>query len=186
MSEIGVLVSIISLVVAVIALIRSLCPPDKFELSLKDPPFEDALVGNVQPQTTSRFFHIIVKNKHKKTMAMNCKPYLISLKNKSTGRELVSTPVPLKWRGFPTPVADINPNGEFKFDAFHIDIGNPIPISFNAYIDSTALMPIANFPGKYRATYRVTSSNFKKKEKSFEINLSVNASEDYIKMEDGD
>lgn len=62
----GGIVSTIGLIVAIIALIRSSYAPDKLELSLKDPPFEDTLVSNVQPQTTRRSFCIIVKNKHKK------------------------------------------------------------------------------------------------------------------------
>lgn len=155
--------------------------PDKLELYVKDNPFEDDTVVNVQPPASNRFYHITVRNNHKKTMAKNCKPYIISMR-KIGGKELVSTPIPLKWRGFPTSIVDINPKKKQRFDAFHISLGNTLPISFIAYIDSTALIPIANFPGEYEAIYRVTSDNFKTKEVSFIITLSVNALEVNIRQ----
>ncbi len=176
----GEVVGTIGLVVAIIALIRSLYIPNKLELSLMDPPFEDAIDYSAAQHTTSRFFHIVVKNSHKRTMAKNCKAYLISMKE-TGGKELVNTTIPLKWRGFPTLIIDIAPIGEERFDAFHIEFGNLTSISFNSYVDSTALIPIAKFPGKYEVTYRVTSDNFKPKERSFTVNLSVNATEVYIK-----
>jgi len=176
----GEVVGTIGLVVAIIALIRSLYVPNKLELSLLDPPFEDVIDYSATQHTTSRFSHIVVKNNHKRTMAKNCKAYLIGMKE-TGGKELVNTPIPLKWRGFPTLIMDIAPNGEERFDAFHIEFGNLTPISFNSYVDSTALIPIAKFPGKYEVTYRVTSGNFKPKERAFTVNLSVNATEVYIK-----
>lgn len=99
----------------------------------------------------------------------------------SGGKEFVNTPIPLKWRGFTTSIVDINPESEQRFGAFHIDISNPIPIASNAYVDSTALIEIAKISGGYEVVYRITSDNFRLKEKSFTINLSVNATEVYIK-----
>ena len=173
---IGLVIGSTSLILGVYAIILHYYIPDKLELYAKDNPFEDATVANGQPPATNRFYHLTVRNNHKNAMAKNCKPYLISMR-KIEGKELVSTPIPLKWRGFPTSIVDINPKKEQRFDAFHISLGNTLPISFNAYIDSTAMIPIANFPGEYEAIYRVTSDNFKTKEGSFIITLSVNTVE---------
>jgi hypothetical protein len=119
----------------------------------------------------ARFFHIKVENTHKNKDAKNCKAYVVSLRVKSTNKELLNSELPLKWRGYPTAVLDIQHKKFEKFDAFHVEHSEPDRILFNAYIDSTALIPVIKMTDELIVKYRVTADGFKSKEKEFIIVL---------------
>ena len=70
------LISIYAAVVSTVGLILTLYfkySPDKLDLLLDEPNFNDATILNQQGISTCRFFHIIVKNNHNRKTAKNCK-----------------------------------------------------------------------------------------------------------------
>ena len=66
----GIVIVVVSIILAIIGILIQR-PPDNLELDLVDGTFQD--VDRVNNQNLpSRFFHIAVRNNHKKRIARNC------------------------------------------------------------------------------------------------------------------
>lgn len=161
--------SVIAIVIAIISILMQLTP-NKLELALTDETYEDVDRVNGLNLPT-RFFHIAVKNKHKKHIARNCYAFLTSLKDSQTGEEYIKQSSELKWRGYQLPYADILPQTYRKFDSFCVKKNNPHFLLLNAYLDSTQLIPHIERDMSLKAEYWVVSENFKTVKKTFIINL---------------
>jgi hypothetical protein len=169
LTVIGIVIGVIGTILAIIGILIQL-PPDKLELCLIDGTFGDVDLVNSQ-HVPSRFFHVAVKNNHKKMIARNCYVYLISLRNSQTGEEYVKQSSELKWRGYQIPFADILPKTYRKFDAFWVVKNKPDTLILNAFLDSTQLIPRIQGQISLIAEYWVVSENFKTVKGSFQINL---------------
>jgi hypothetical protein len=145
--------------------------------------YSDAIIQNLPGTPKARFFHITVKNKDKRKPAENCKAYLISLKEYDKGSELLSSELPLKWKGYQPIInaVEIPPLQERKFDAFHVLHQKPDMLLINAIIDSTSLLPRTTGRMKIKAEYKVTANGFKTKHGNFVISLSPDLDEVDIK-----
>ena len=151
--------------------------PNKLDLLLDPLPqnnFGDAVIQNQPGSPPGRFFHIIVRNDHKRKTAKNSKAYIIDLEEEGNGNKLLTSELPLKWRGYQMniPSIDIPPNESRKFDAFFVLHNAPSSIQMQAFVDSTALLPRIQGNVRLKACYRVTADGFKTKEKDFLITLS--------------
>lgn len=138
--------------------------------------YADAKIMNIQRIPIARYFHIMVKNNHKRKTAKNCKAYMTSIKENNSDLELMSTEVPLKWSGYQSTMVaiDIPPMQDRKFDAFFVFHQKPDELQLNAFIDSTSLMPKVSGERKLKINFKVTADNFKTKEISFLVTLSQN------------
>lgn len=151
--------------------------PNKLDMQLyrrQEENYEDAVITN-QPHTPmGRFFHITVVNMHKRKTARNCKAYITSLREENNAKELLTQELPLKWRGYQMnlPSIDIPPNKTEKFDAFLILHNEPDRIQMQAFVDSTAVLPNVKGNKKLIGRYRITSDDFRVKEREFVITLS--------------
>ena len=160
--------------------------PDKIEISLDklaQNNFGDAVIQNQSGTPMARFFHIIVENKHQKRTAKNSKVYITSLKVEGNEKELLTSELPLKWRGYPMTTIDIPPNESKKFDAFFVLHNSPNKLYLQAFVDSTALLPSIQGNLQLIARYRVTADGFKTKEKDFKITLSNNLQDVKIELQ---
>ena len=166
---IGIIISVIAVILAIIGILMQL-PLDKLKLDIIDGTFGDVDLVYDKP-LPSRFFHIAVKNDHKKKIARNCYAYLISLRNSQTGEEYVKQSSELKWRGYHIPFADILPQTYRKFDGFWVIKNKPDILILNAFLDSTQLIPRIQGQISLVAEYWVVSENFKTVKGSFRINL---------------
>jgi hypothetical protein len=150
-------------------------PPDRLSLELIAGTYGDVDLVNNQP-TPARFFHIAVTNGEEERIARNCYTYLLSLKDKDSGQELVRQSFELKWRGYPLPNASILPGHHRKFDAFWVFKARPEVLIPSAFLDSNALLPNARGTRTYLSTYVVISENFKSKAATFELHLDTDLS----------
>lgn len=169
LTVIGIAIAVIGTVLAIIGiLIQRL--PDKLELDLIDGTFGDVDRVNNQ-DLPSRFFHVAVRNNHKRSIARNCYAFLMSLKNAQTGEEYVKQSSELKWRGYQEPFAGILPQTYRKFDSFWVMKNQPDFLILNAFLDSTQFIPRIKGQISLIAEYWVVSENFKTSKGTFVINL---------------
>jgi len=179
-SSINTIMSVVGILIAMVSLINQYYIPDKLDLklNLSNNNYEDAaMILNGQQMIVgpmARYFHVEVINKHNKKLAKNCKVYLVSLMEEGENKELLyqNQMLPLKWKGYPSFIIDIPPNGAQKFDAFYVIHNEPDRLLLNAFADFTKLIPNVKGNKKLRVKYRVTADNFKAKEKEFIITLS--------------
>ncbi|QRF74592.1 hypothetical protein Thermo_00075 [Thermoplasmatales archaeon] len=172
----GIELTVINLAIGVFATILAIIgiliqrPPDKLELDLIDGAFED--VDRIDNQDSpSRFFHVAVRNNHKRRIARNCYAFLISLKNDATGEEYIKQSSELKWRGYNEPFASILPQTYRKFDGFWVMKKQPDFLMLSAFLDSTRLIPRIKGQISLIAEYLVVSENFKTTKGTFVIKL---------------
>ena len=156
--------------------------PNTLDLSVDNDPlnnYGDAVIQNQPGTPNGRFFHIEVRNLHKRITAKNSKAYLISLKHENNDTELLNSELPLKWRGYQivSPSIDIPPSESRKFDAFFVLHNIPNVIQMQALVDSTALLPKIQGDLNLRARYRVTADGVRTKERVFAITLSSQLSD---------
>ena len=166
---IDIIIAVVAVILAIIGILMQLSP-NKLKLDIIDGTYGDADLVNGQP-FPSRFFHVAVKNDHKKKIARNCYAYLISLRNSEKGEEYVKQSSELKWRGYQIPFVDILPQTYRKFDGFWVKKDKPDILMLNRFLDSTELIPRIQGQISLVAEYWVVSENFKTAKGSFQINL---------------
>lgn len=172
LTVLGIAMAVVGTILAIIGILIQR-PPDKLELDLVDGTFGD--VDRVYNQNLpSRFFHIAVRNSHKKRIARNCYAFLMSLKNARSGEEYVKQSSELKWRAYQEPFASILPNTYRKFDSFWVTKNQPDFLNLNAFLDSTQFIPRIKGELELIAEYWVVSENFKTAKKTFAIRLNSN------------
>lgn len=169
LTVIGIAIGVIGTVLAIVGiLIQRL--PDKLELDLIDGTFGD--VDSVDNQNLpSRFFHVAVRNNHKRRIARNCYAFLMSLKNAKTGDEYVKQSSELKWRGYQEPFVSILPQTYRKFDSFWVMKSQPDFLIMNTFLDSTQFIPLIKGQLALIAEYWVVSETFKTSKGTFVISL---------------
>lgn len=162
-------VGVIATIIAVIGIWMQI-PPDKLELDLIDGTFADVDIINNQ-RFPSRFFHVAVRNKHKRKTARHCNVFLTSLKDTNTGEEYIKQPLALKWRGYPEVSIDIFHNHYQKLDSFWVIKNQPDILRLNTFLDSNSLLPRVQVQVSLIAEYYVSSDNFKIAKGIFIIHL---------------
>jgi hypothetical protein len=118
-----------------------------------------------------RFFHISVRNRHRRKTATSCYVSLARVTKQDVLTEIPLNPVDLKWAGYMWPNAYIPPNTARRFDAFWIARGSPAQLQFSAFTDSTEFLPRINGTGFYELQYVVISDNFPTIRATFILNL---------------
>ena len=169
LTVLGIAIAVVGAILAIIGILIQR-PPDKLELGLVDETFGDVDRVNNQ-DLPSRFFHIAVRNGHKKRIARNCYAFLMSLKNVRSGEEYVKQSSELKWREYQEPFASILPKTYRKFDSFWVMKNQPDFLILNAFLDSTQLIPRIKGEIELIAEYWVVSENFKTAKGTFSIRL---------------
>jgi hypothetical protein len=159
-------------------------PSNELSLRISKPLYGDAAVLNLPGPPVARFFHVTVKNSDKERDAQNCCVYLTSLKQKGIRKELLTQPLPLKWRGVPTfPSQSVPAGSERKFDAFMVLHTQPDHLLLNAFVDSSQLVPNIIATGDFVATYRVTAEGFATNERKFTLHLDANLADATIRKQ---
>jgi len=126
-------------------------------------------VGGTRKQ--SRFFHIDVRNRHRRKMARNCYVYL---ERATTAEPPLVIPVraaEIKWEGYTLPSAHIPPGNIRRFDGFYIFHDDPTRLHFQIFTDSTAFIPNIQGEGKYELDYSVVADGFPTARGSFQLYL---------------
>jgi len=139
-----------------------------------DDDWEDAI--DLQMNKKSRWYHIKVRNLHRREIARDCVAYLEKIKDLSTGEVKTSELVEFKWKGVNSPRVAIPPK-KFRFlDAFHIyydsqnivHLGiNPFVVDFSGYYELYKLRG----PGTFELTYVVFSENFSPAKATFKLQI---------------
>ena len=110
-----------------------------------DGDWEDAI--DLQMNKKSRWYHIKVRNLHRREIARDCVAYLEKIKDLSTGEVKTSELVEFKWKGVNSPRVAIPPK-KFRFlDAFYIcyDSQNIVHLGINPFVvDFQAIMSFIN------------------------------------------
>ena len=116
------------------------------------------LNGVVRPV---RFFHIGVKNNHKRKIARDCYVYLERITNLQTGEIVPTMTVEFKWEAALFPSAIILPQQSRSFDAFYVFHDSPQRLWFNPHTDYSGAHPeVPDSPGQFRFDFLVASDNF--------------------------
>jgi hypothetical protein len=119
----------------------------------------------------SRFFHIDVRNRHRRKMARNCYVYLERATTVEPLRVIPVRAVEIKWEGYTLPSAHIPPGNIRRFDGFYIFHDDPTRLHFQIFTDSTAFIPNIQGEGKYELDYSVVADGFPTARGSFQLNL---------------
>jgi len=107
----------------------------------------------------TRFYHIQVKNLHKKKIARNCIAYISSMKNMQNGKQIKFLSSELKWAGYSNPNVNILPQKIRELDAFYVLHQFPTVLNFNSFATSGLYMQPIHGPGRYELEYFVVSDN---------------------------
>ena len=124
-----------------------------------------------KPLVNTRFFHIKVRNHHRKAAA-NCSVYLEKATQLPSTNIVLKT-VEFKWAGVHMPSVGIAPGGVREFDAFsHFFIPIQLQVQFNALSDSPHYRPVLpNGAANYELSYVVRSENFSPARGTFKLCL---------------
>jgi hypothetical protein len=142
------------------------------EIVLEREPAQYADVNSSEPGRIRRFFHVGVRNRHRRKAVTNCYGYLERATNLDTSTEIPFRAFELKWEGYRLPYVNIPPAKERRFDAFCIFHDCPAQIEFSHdFSDWTKIIPRIEGAGRYNLTYLVLSSNFPPARGSFILKL---------------
>jgi hypothetical protein len=146
-------------------------PRWKADLILESVPaqFSDTLIGDTRK--LARFFHIIVRNRHRCRVARNCYVYLEDAVKLEPERRILFKKAEFKWAGYSQPNASILPGGARAFDAFFILHESPLLLGYNTFATGTDFIPRIEGEGKYRLKYLVLADNFPESRRSFVLDL---------------
>src|SRR5208282_2361454 len=120
-----------------------------------------------------RFFHVGVRNRHRRKTARNCYAYL----DKATTSCLdPKADIPLRqveffWAGYTQPNAHVLPGMLRPFDAFFILEDLPTQLHFHVFATGTDFVPRIAGEGRYELDYLVVSENFPEARASLVLNL---------------
>ena len=138
-------------------------PNWRYELLLerRDPTQHgDSQMIHMGTLKTGRFFHIGVRNRHRRMMARNCYVYLEKATRLEGSMGIPLRAAELKWEGYTFPSAHIPPETVRPFDAFYIFHDEPTKLQFQMFSDSTAFIPRVQGEGRYELRYAVVADNF--------------------------
>jgi hypothetical protein len=155
---------------------RNWDPRWRNELVLEREPgqFSDAqrVFPSGQSAGMARFFHVNVRNRHRRNTARNCYVYLERMVNLTTSAEIPLKAVEFKWAGYLLPNAHIPAGQVRKFDAFWVFNSSPADVLFNVFADSNEYIPrIPTAVGRYELTYLVVADDFPPARGSFILSL---------------
>ena len=108
-----------------------------------------------------RFFHISVKNNHRRKIARDCYVYLERITDLQTEKIIPTMTVEFKWEAALFPSAIILPQQSRRFDAFYVFHDSPQRLCFNPHTDFSGAYPdVPDSPGQFRFDFLVASDNF--------------------------
>jgi hypothetical protein len=142
------------------------------ELVLERPPIRQNDIMMEGPQGPHKYFHIGVRNLHRRKIAMNCCAYSVKAVSLNSGAEITFKTFELKWEAYNLPNANIPAESDRSFDAFCIHRDQPNKLAFYAFCDASYILPQIVSPGRYELTYLVVAENFAPARRSFILTLS--------------
>jgi hypothetical protein len=176
MLSVDFVISVIALILSIIGVFLVIYynyNSGKLSFQIEKEHFTDAQIVNLPNNPVARYFHITICNEHGYKTAKNCRIYLTSLKEENDEKELITTELPLKWKGYqPYIPIDIYPKERKKFDAFFVLHQKPDTIQLQAITDSTAILPKVHGELRLHAKYKISADGCKSREETFIINLS--------------
>lgn len=150
-----------------------------------DPYWRNELVLEREPQQYSRtlldgrwsrFFHVNVRNHHRRKTARNCCAYLERITQVGQRTEIPAKQVEFVWAGYGQPNAHIFAGKSRPFDGFFIFEDAPLELRFNVFATATDFVPRVAGEGTYDMEYTVVAENFP--DVSATLTLNLNASPD--------
>lgn len=117
------------------------------------------------------FYHLIVRNNHRKKTARNVYGYLDSVTEAETGASIEFEAAEFKWAGYTLPNATIPAERTRKLDALWIPHTSPNTPQFNAFTDSTQFVPRLQGPGEWLLKYSVISDTLLGGSRIFRLSL---------------
>ena len=119
----------------------------------------------------ARFFHINVRNRHRRKVATNCYVYLQKAVNLDASTEIRVEPIALKWAAYTLPNAQIMPGKSREFSAFWIAHYAPTAVNFSAFSDAEWFTPPITQEGRYEFDYQIVGDNFPSVSGSYTLDL---------------
>ena len=130
------------------------------QIDIAKEEFQDAqIIGTPKPRM-ARFFHLTVRNRNIRKIALSCTAYLEAVIKLPENVLTPSKTVELKWAGYTMPTVAIMPLSERELDAFYILHEEPVVLRFNCFSDSGHYLPPILGYGEYLLSYVVISENF--------------------------
>lgn len=113
-------------------------------------------------ETSARYYHIRVMNRHRSKPARNCHAYLALVRYPDLDNTaLYFAPMELHWVGYPFPSALLAPRWWRCFDGFVVQHSRPTRAEFVGFATSTEVMvPPVDWPSTVHLTYAVISDDF--------------------------
>jgi hypothetical protein len=120
-----------------------------------------------------RFFHVLVRNRHRRKIATNCYVYLEKATKLDPRSEIQGGSVELKWAGYILPNAHVLPGSTRPFDAVYIHHDFPRQPQFKTFSDWHKIIPRLEGEGRYELRYLIVADNFPSVRRSFNLNLNA-------------
>ena len=140
------------------------------KIAIDRDPDEMILTENEMTGEKVKWFHLNIKNLHKKKIAFDCMVYLNNItkldKNYKAGKPRFLPPVELKWRNLKYSRITISQQNEREVDVFYISLSSPEKIFFGInreFVDDPNMIKqnyILNGTGKYELEFVVFSVGF--------------------------
>lgn len=130
------------------------------EINRTNGEFQDAYIVGTPNRRLARFFHLAVKNRNIRKIALNCTAYLESMKKLPDNVSVPIRTVELKWAGYMLPTVPIMPQSHRDVDAFFVLHDEPNILRFNCFSDSDYYLPPVLGYSKYLLNYVVISEDF--------------------------
>jgi hypothetical protein len=118
-----------------------------------------------------RFFHVGVRNRHRRKTARDCYCYLENATNLDASADIPVRQVEFRWAGYSQPNAHVFAGKVRAFDAFYILEDLPLQLLFNVFATGTDYVPNIAGAGRYELEYAVVSENFPEARASLMLNL---------------
>jgi len=150
---------------------RSWNPHWKNDLVIERNPAQRSDTRLVDIGKEAGFFHINVRNRHRRKIATNCYVYLEKAISVESGAEIPFKAVEFRWAGYDQPNAHVPPQKARPVDAFFILRDAPTRLLFNTFSTATDFVPRIEAAGQYELTYLVASDNFPIARASFTLSL---------------
>ena len=129
-------------------------------------------VPSKTPGVNRRFFHIIVRNRHRHRAATNCYAYLQRATNLDSSETKSYPMFELKWEGYVLPYVNIPPENYRRFDGFFISPESPTQLHFSRmFSDRGTIVPSLQGAGHYELNYLVLSNDFPPARRSYFLTL---------------
>jgi hypothetical protein len=111
------------------------------------------------PPRPCRWYHAVVRNLHRRKMALNCVAYVVEIRQRGAAPRRPRT-MELQWAAYNEPAAAIVPQSWRDLDLGYVLHDSPSVFRFHSHTRSSLYADAIHGPGEFEIDYVVHAENF--------------------------